>query len=55
MHATEIMADEIHNHEILGLLFRRFQLCLCHCASRGGSLLDGAFDRPELAGAFSGP
>jgi len=55
MHTTEIMADEIHNHEILGLLLWRFELCFCHGASRGRSLLDSAFDGSELASAFSGP
>ena len=55
MHATEIVADEIDNHEILGLLFRRLELCFCHGASRSGGLLDCAFDGSELAGAFSRP
>ena len=49
------MANEIDNHEVLGLLFRSLELFFGHRASRGGSLLDGAFDWPELAGALSGP
>ena len=55
LHTTEIMPDQIHYHEVLGLLFGCFQLGFCHFASLGGGFLDGAFDGAELAGAFSGP
>lgn len=54
-HTAEIVPDQIDDHEVFGLLFRRVELRFGHSARGLGSFLDGPFDRSELASAFSGP
>ena len=55
VHTAEIVPDEIHNHEVLGLLFGRLEQLLSHRASCCRRLLDSAFDGSELDCAASRP
>lgn len=54
-HAAEIVPDQIDYHQVLGLLFGRFQQLFGHGARRRGGLLNRAFDGPELDRAASSP